>query len=389
MTTYTPFRNLDYTTKSSPNSTKTALLTGETFTGEWEQINTPSIFVSAETDKDGVLYIDFSNDGVNPVFSATFPYKTDRINPPHIFEVGGRWTRVRFENTSGEDQSKLFITTSYGTYSALTTPINKTVAETYDATIVRPTEYKYEVAMGKRQGRSTVGKFGYNKDVDSTQEEIIGSFGGAFDPSTNIMKTAQTFTITYNSTTDGATSTGATQLIISYLDENFELQDAFHVLGSTGSDVTSFTGLGVNRVVVYANGGDGYNNNDITLTATTDATIQAMIPATTSVTQQCLFHIPINHTLMLDYLRASALKISGGGGSPRVQFYGYSYSRFTDTVYRVIDLEIDTNVENNLEFKPTQPTTFSGREVVYLTADTDVNNTSVSARFSGILERNS
>ena len=387
--TYIPPRETESTTKSSKNSTKTALLTGETFTGEWEKIETPSIMVSVETDKEGTLYIDFSNDGVNPVFSATFPYKLDRINPPHIYEIGSRFTRVRFENTSGEDQGKLFVTSSYGSYNKLTAPLNGLVAETYDATIVRPTEYKYEVAMGKRQGRTTVGKFGFNKDVDSAQEEIIGAFGGTFDPSVNIMKTAQTFTITYNNTTDGAGSTGATQLIVSYLDANFELQDAFHVLGSKGSDVTAFTGLGINRVVVYANGGDGYNNNDITATATTDGTIQALIPATTSVTQQCIYHIPIGHTLLLDYLRASALKIRGGGGSPRVQFYGYSYSRFTDTVYRVIDLEIDTNVENNLEFSPSQPTTFSGREVVYLTADTDVNNTSVSARFAGILERNS
>ena len=176
-------------------------------------------------------------------------------------------------------------------------------------------------------------------------------------------------------------------LLVDYLDGNFELQQGVHVLGNTGSDVTSFSGLGINRIVVFANGGDLHNNNNITFTATTDTTIQAMIPAEVSVTQQCIFHVPINHTLLIDYLRVSALKISGGGGSPRVEFLGYSYSRFTNTAYKVIDLQIDTSVENNLDFAPSQPTTFSGRDVIYVLAKTDVNNTSVTARFSGILER--
>lgn len=240
-------------------------------------------------------------------------------------------------------------------------------------------------ALGATEGTATiVNKFGYNTDIDTASEEVVASFGGAFDPSTAVMSAAQTFTVTYNNTTDGSTATGARMLQVSYIDENFAAQTGFHTLGSTGSDVTSFTGVGINRVVVVSYGGDATNGNDITLTATTDATNQAQIPAGKSVTQQAIYHTPIDRTLKLNYLKVSTLKLSGGGGSPVVNIIGYSYSRVTGGRYAVIDVEIDTSIENNLQLNLPEPITYTGREVIYFEASTDVNNTKVSLRFSGL-----
>ena len=47
-------------------------------------------------------------------------------------------------------------------------------------------------------------------------------------------------------------------------------------------------------------------------------------------------------------------------------------------------IEIDTSVENNLVLRLPEPITFTGREVIYFEAETDVSNTKVSLRFSGI-----
>ena len=46
-------------------------------------------------------------------------------------------------------------------------------------------------------------------------------------------------------------------------------------------------------------------------------------------------------------------------------------------------VEIDTAIENNVVLPLVNPIIFTGREVVYFEASTDINNTKVSLRFSG------
>ena len=91
---------------------------------------------------------------------------------------------------------------------------NGALAQDVSSLSTRPSDYRYEVAMGQRTDVATVNKFGFNSDVDTGSSEIIASFGGTFDPTVNVIDTAQTFTITYNNSTDGSTATGARQLLI-------------------------------------------------------------------------------------------------------------------------------------------------------------------------------
>lgn len=373
---------------STGNNTTGVLTTGATFTGDAELNNFPDVMVQVTTDQDGTLYCEFSPDGTNWDTSLSFDYDASRINPPHIFTKASRYYRTRFTNEGDATSSFMRLNTYFGEYGDLTSPINGTLAETYDAKVVRPTDYRFEVALGKRQGSSTVNKFGFNEDVDSAAEEIVASFGGSFNPATDVMASGQTFDITYNSGTDGSSSNGATSLLITYLDENFLTQNGVHVLGSGGSDTASFSGVGINRVVLIGSGSTNSNGSDITITASVDGSTQAQIPAGKSVTQQLLFHTQINHTLLVDYIDLSVLKLSGGG-APRVTIRMYSWSRVTETLYEVFRKVIDTNVENNLSINFGEPFVFTGREVVFITAETTVNNTVVNARFSGIETRTS
>lgn len=377
------------TSLSTGNSSDDILLNGSEFTGLGELNAYESVFVSIATDQNGTFYIEFSADGSNWDTSLSYKYDTSRINPPHVFEKGYRYFRVRFVNDSGSDQTFFRLVTSYGSYGKLTSPINGTVSENFDATVVRPTEYHSEVAMGKRQGRNTVNKFGYNLDVDTgAGGEIIAAWGGSFDPLTDIMQTAQTFTVSYNNSTDGSGQDGARMLQIIYIDENFTSQTAIHVLGSTGTDVTSFTGLGINRAVCISFGTDAFNTNDITITATTDATIQAVIPAENNVTQQCIYHTQINHNfLWSQYLFNSTKTVGGGGGVPEVIIKGYSFSRVTLGRYEIFRLDFDTQRGNHVDQTWQEPFVLGGREVIYFTAESDTNNTQVNFRFSGIEER--
>lgn len=369
------------------NSSELILTAGSTFTGESEFNNYHSVLVWVVTDQEGTLYVEFSVDGENWDTSLNFNYQTDRINPPHIFEKGSRYFRVRFTNDSASDQTYFRLSVSYGNFNKLTSPINGTLAESYDALVVRPTDYKYEVAMSKRQGRTTVNNFGHNLDVDIGAFEIIASFGGAFDPTTDIITSAQTFTITYNNTTDGLGQTGALSLLFTYIDENFLSKTSIHTLGNTGSDVTSFEGLGINRCLVFSNGGLGYNANDITITATIDGTTQAQIPAEDSVTQQLIYHTQINHNLLMDYWQINTRRLTTGGTDIRYTVKIYSWSRVTLTRYEVYRFDGTTRLLTDISELPSQPLIFGGREVIWFEAETDTNNTIFNGRFSGIEER--
>lgn len=371
---------------SDANSTETPLSGSATFTGTGELNGHSDVMVSVATDQNGTLKMQFSHDGTNWDATLTYQYDTARINPPHKLIKGYRYYRTVFVNDSTNAQTYLRLNTSYGDFDTLTSSINGTMAENFDAIAVRPTDYHYEVAAGKRQGRTTVNKWGHNEDIDSASGfEILAPWGGTFAPGTDIITTAQTFTVTYTNTSDGSGTTGALSLLFTYIDEDFLTQTGTHTLGSSGSDTTSFSGIGINRVVVLSNGGDGYNAADITITATTDGTTQALIPTQSSVTQQCIFHTQINHTLMLDWLFYNVLKLSGA--SPVVEVKGYSWSRVTLTRYEVFHAKIDTSAENTVELAPSQPFVLGGREVFWLEASTDTNDTEVEARFSGIEER--
>ena len=376
---------------STVNSSTAPLNAGATFTGTGELNKFEDVLIVISTDQVGTLYFEFSQDGTNWDTSLTAKYDPNRINPPHVFVKGYRYYRTRFTNTSASNQTYFRLQTAFGSFNKLTSPINGTLAENFDAAIVRPTDYYSEVAMGKRQGRTVWNKFGFNLDVD-VSTEIIASWGGTFDPTTDIMSTAQTFTIAYDTVTgggDGSGTTGATQLLIYYIDENYESQIAIHTLSNTGSDVTSFTGLGINRAIVYANGGLGWNRNDITITATTDTTTQAQIPAEESVTQQCIFHTQINHNFLADYMRFKILKPSGGGGGNGF-LIGYSWSRVTNTRYEIFREPYFTSTTSDaiIELTPSQKFVIGGREVLYFVLQDDAgNNTYVSGRFSGVEER--
>lgn len=369
---------------STDNSSTATLTAGSTFTGTGELNDYPDVLVGVKTDQNGTLYIEFSPDGTNWDTSLSFNYDTARINPPHKFIKGSRYFRVRFTNTSASNQTYFRLYTNYGTFDALTSPINGTLAENYDAINTRPTDFHYEVAMGKRQGRTTWNKFGYNNDVDTGGEEVVAEFGGTF----NIMTSADTLDVVSSSANDvNTTGSGAQQILIIGIDANSdEISETVNLNGVTTVTTTN-SFLGVNRAYVISSGSSNSNEGTITIDDTSGTVgTQATIPANQGVTQQCIFHTPINHKFLADWLVTNVNKLSGGS-TPRVTIKGYSYSRVVNCVYEIYRETIDTNVVNNHQLNPSQPFVIGGQEVLYFTAETDTNNTVVTMRFSGILER--
>ena len=366
---------------STGNSSTTALGSGATFTGTGEQNQFGQVGVMLKTDNSGVLYFDFSNDGSN--WDSTFPVQGFKVaaNIPefHTAVKLGRYFRCRLVNDVGA-QTYLRLTTYYGNqFVPSVAPLNQALGIDQDAQTTRPTSAQDEIVIGRRGGVRHFNKFGYRSDLSSGGgEQTIWATTGNFTPQTS----ASTYTIAYNNGTDGSGNNGATQLFFDYLDSDGIERETVHVLGSTGSDVTSFSGLGINRVSVSASGSDNFNANDITITETTGGTKQAFIPAEQSVTQQCIFHCAYNSKAIAKYLNINALRLQGSGGSPTITIKGYVFNRNVSTRFEIFRTEIDTAIENHVEI--TEPIGFKLTEsdVLYFVADSDTNSTQVVMRFS-------
>lgn len=114
-----------YGALSLTNNSTTPLNTGATFTGTAEQNAYPDVYISCITDKAGILYFDFSNDGTNwNVFPPAGFTLTAGVHEAHKALKAGRYFRVRVTNTSGTAQTYLRLYTYYGTFDQLTSPLN-------------------------------------------------------------------------------------------------------------------------------------------------------------------------------------------------------------------------------------------------------------------------
>lgn len=380
-TNYIP-SNVGFQSAIGVNSTITPLSGSATFnaSGTGEQNNLPYVVVDCTSDVEGTLYFDFSVDGTN---WSTYPTNGFSLTAGgRIYRSAnktGRYFRARFVNGSSA-QTEFRLYTYYDVEGYLDSALNQSVSLDHGGIVVRPTLAQDEITRGLRGGVVQLNKFAFRDDVDTADGDALIISDSTTNTPT-ILSAASTFDIAYNNAVDGQSTTGALILQFQYLDANFELQTATHTLWSTGSDTTVFSGLGINRVAVVSSGSANINSDDITITATTDGSVQAFIPAGLSVTQQLFAHLPINSVGVIKYLFLNALKISGGG-SPRVVFKMFVYNRFVETKYEVFRYTMDTSVENGREL--TDPVNFplSGRDVVWFTASTDTNNTEVSARLS-------
>jgi len=363
------------------NSTETLLNAAAVFTGTWKDVSQfPSISIAVKTDQNGTFALQFSTNGTDVDSTLTRYFNTNQIEPPHRFTVTRKYARVVFTNTSASNQTYLRLQTTLGQQANLNIPLDAVVSQDYDSTSVRPTKYEYEVALGRRQGATTWNKFGYNGDID-IGTEVVAAQGGTF----TFLTSASTLTIvSSDANDDGAPAgTGANSIVIYGVDANRQSQIEVVTMNGTTNVVTASTWLGINRVAIYLAGSTYSNVGNITITATTGGATQAYVPAGKGTTQQLIFFTQDSHQLLSDWLIINAERI-GGGSSPTVQFRLWVWSAVSNAKYEVAYFVVNTAVETEHQFIPSQPFVIGEKSVFWVEATTDQNNTVVSGRFSGI-----
>ena len=369
---------------SSSNSSIISLDDTEVFTGEWIDVSSfGTITVAVKTDQDGTFSVQFSPDGTNVDSTLTRYYRTNQIEVPHNFTITRRYARVVFTNNSGSNQTFFRLQTLLGNRPALNAPSDSTLSQDFDATAVRPTEFKYEVAEGLRQGYETWNKWGYNSDIDSGPETIWTS-GGLFVE----LSSAETLDVVSTSTDDDGSpaGTGTNSIIIYGIDASYLPKTEVVTLNGTTAVTTTNTWLGVNRVATYLAGSGGVNAGDINIDATTAGTRQAQIPSGEGSTQQAFSFVPANHQILMDWLFLNAVK-TGGGGNPLVTIKCWVTSLVSGSRYEVFRTNLDTQRGDHQELRPMQPFIIGEKSLVEFEATTDTVNTSVSLRYSYIQVR--
>lgn len=364
------------------NSTFTILDPGDSFIGCIRKgtVSKPFLMVQVFTDAPGQLFGQFSVDGRN--IDSTYPVLGWSVMPSvpevHCISLGDRFWRLKYTNNSS---AQTFL--RVGVYEVeepcdLQAAYNNSLGLDADATATRPSDFQEEVVLGRRDGITAWNRFGLRDDLDIADGAALITADNTTNTPT-IITTASTFTVTYNNTTDGDGTTGALELTFFYLDSDGAEATTAHTLGSDGSDVTSFTGLGINRIAVSATGSADFNTNNITVTATTGGSVQSFIPATLSVTQTLLHHVPLNGVGVVKFIFLAANKLMGS--SPVITFRVVVYNRTVDTLYQIFPYTMDTQSTNFLLYLDNIYIALSPGDVFYITAETSTNDTVVEGKF--------
>lgn len=252
-----------------------------------------------------------------------------------------------------------------------------------DCVPVRSSSYFDDVAMGFHASSTIWNKFGRNEDVDTGIAELIATWGGdgGFSP----LAAALPLDISSSSASDTDGGVGAHGVVVYGVDADYKEQTRVYLLNGTLTVVTPESWLGVNRVVVFRAGSSQQNIGTITVAA--GINVQARIDPGEGTSFGAIYFVPAGKTALIHYIRMGALRISGGGASPRVLFEMKVLAALSNCVYTVVHEDIDTDVTNEAVINSEVPLVVDERQCIYWLATTTADNTHADLRMS-IVVRN-
>lgn len=245
--------------------------------------------------------------------------------------------------------------------------------------------YELQVSKGQVAGATTLYKFGYNPDINGT-EETVWSQGG------DVVWPAAAFTafISSSSTADTSAGTGAQTVTIEGLDENYATQSVtVDMNGQTQVQVGDASGwIRINRAFVVTAGSGGTAAGTVYIAATgvssgvPTGTIYASI-TDGNQTQMAVYTVPASHTLYLDDLIFTAA-ISQANNYATVKL---NTRDFGSNVFRTKFINVLQSNELIIDFE--FPLAIPEKTDIECRAVTSNTNNQIGASFQGVLIANS
>jgi hypothetical protein len=238
-----------------------------------------------------------------------------------------------------------------------------------------------QVSRGQIQGHSTVIVFGYNPDVD-TSEETIWPDGGLIPHPT----VASVLKISSSDANDTSAGTGAQTVYIEGVDGNFNVvSETVELNGQTAVNTTNLY-LYVNSFYVATVGSGGANAGNInagtgTVTSGVPAVLYDIIAIGYNQRTTGHYCVPAGFT---GYMTEGSISAGQASGSTAVTAFLKQHG--TDNILRVGAVSTVNNSDAAFSFE--QPYTIPEKNCVGASAIGAANNNAVSSYFNIILIKN-
>jgi hypothetical protein len=241
--------------------------------------------------------------------------------------------------------------------------------------------FELQVARGQIAWHSVVHVWGYNPDVD-TSEETVWPDGGTtpVPPAATVMK------VTSSSASDASAGTGARTVLIQGLDSVHNVISEVVTLNGQTTVLTTKQFLHINYITVMTVGSGGKNAGiiyvgDGVVTAGVPATIYGIVNTAFNASTTAFYTIPAGYT---GYIRSGSISAGQDGGTAQVT--GYLVTRGQDNVARVAAVATLNNGQSIYDF--TFPIYIPEKTSIEARAVGSSNNNSVSANFQILLIKN-
>lgn len=255
------------------------------------------------------------------------------------------------------------------------TPSNTFVAPPHSVSVQGAYEpFNLQVARNQIAGHSAVTIFGYNGDLDTSEESVWPDGGTVPHPTT-----ASVLDIVSTSTDDDAAGTGARTIFISGLDGNYNVVSETVILDGTTTVATVNSYLYVNQLYVVTAGTGGVNAGEIT--AKVGATLYDLIAVGYNQRTTAHYCVPAGYTA---YLTEGVITAGQATGSTAVTAFLKQHG--PDGILRVVAISTLNNGSISYDFA--YPIAITEKSCFGASAIGAANNNSVSAFFNFVLIKN-
>ena len=231
-----------------------------------------------------------------------------------------------------------------------------------------------QVSRGQIMGHSAFSIFGYNGDLDQTEESVWPDGSTVPHPTT-----ASVLDIVSTSTDDDAAGTGARTVFIEGLDGSYNVVSETVILDGTTAVETVNSYLYVNQFYVVTTGTGGVNAGEIT--AKVDTTLYDLIAVGYNQRTTAHYCVPAGYTA---YLTEGVITAGQASGSTAVTAFLKQHG--PDGILRVVAISTLNNGSISYDFA--YPVAITEKSCFGATAVGAANNNSVSAFFNFVLIKN-